>query len=92
MAGTYTYTIGRRKTASAQVKLFEGKGDSKINEKNAGEYITRTDLFDTLYTPLKLCKMKDAVYFEAKVAGSGQSAQADAIAHGIARALAAKDE
>ncbi len=92
MAGTYTYTIGRRKTASAQVRIFEGKGDSKINDRKAGEYIMRSDLFDTLYTPLKLCKMKDAVYFEAKVSGSGQSAQADAIAHGIARALAAKDE
>lgn len=75
MASKYTYTIGRRKTASAQVKLFEGKGESTINERKAGEYISRTDLFDTVYTPLKLCKAKDTMYFEVKVSGSGESAQ-----------------
>jgi len=35
MASKYTYTVGRRKTASAQVKLFEGKGESMINERKA---------------------------------------------------------
>lgn len=92
MASKYTYSIGRRKTASAQVRLFEGKGESVINDKKAGEYITRTDLFDSVYTPLKLCKMKDTMYFEVKVSGSGESAQAAAIAHGLARGLAEKDE
>lgn len=92
MASKYTYTVGRRKTASAQVKLFEGKGESMINERKAWEYISRTDLFDTVYTPLKLCKAKDAMYFEVKVSGSGESAQVGAIAHGLARALAEKDE
>lgn len=31
MADTYTYALGKKKTASAQVKLFSGKGDSMIN-------------------------------------------------------------
>lgn len=92
MASKYTYSIGRRKTASAQVKLFEGKGKSIINDKQAEEYITRSDLFQSVYEPLKVCKTKDTFYFEVKVSGSGESAQADAIAHGLARALASKDE
>ena len=41
MAAKYTYTIGRRKTASAQVKLFEGKGDDTVNGKKIAEYITQ---------------------------------------------------
>ena len=45
-----------------------------------------------MYTPLKLCKAKDTMHFQVKVSGSGDSAQAGAIAHGIARGLAEKDE
>lgn len=92
MASKYTYTIGRRKTASAQVKLFEGKGTDMINGKKASEYITRTDLFDAVYAPIKLCQLKDGVYFEVQVLGSGESAQASAIAHGLSRAIALKDD
>ncbi len=92
MASKYTYTIGRRKTASAQIKLFEGKGTDTVNGKKIAEYITRSDLFDAVYSPLKLCKVKDGVYFEVKVMGSGESAQAGAIAHGLSRALAEKDD
>ena len=68
MTNKYTYTIGKRKTASAQVKLFEGKGKDTINGKEVAEYITRSDLFDTIYSPLKTCKAKDNYYFEVKIA------------------------
>ena len=59
MANKYTYTIWKRKTASAQVKLFEGKGTDMVNGKQITEYVTRSDLFDTIYTPLKICKVKE---------------------------------
>jgi len=88
----YTYTIWRRKTASAQVKLFEGKGNDMINGKKITEYVTRSDLFDTIYSPLKICKVKEKFYFEVAIAGSGVSAQAEAIRHGLARSLASLDE
>ena len=88
----YTYAVWKRKTASAQVRLFEGKGKNKINNKDISDYIFRNDLFDVIYTPLKLLKLKDNFYFEVKVSWSGESAQAQAIRHGISRALVAKDE
>ncbi len=91
MAQTYTYALGKKKTASAQVKLFEGKGDSTINGRALNDYIARKDLFDTVFSPLKLCKLDDKTYFVVEVQGSGESAQASAIAHGLARALAEKD-
>ena len=47
MANKYTYTIWKRKTASAQVKLFEGKGTDMVNGKKISEYVTRSDLFTT---------------------------------------------
>ena len=88
----YTYTIWRRKTASAQVKLFEWKGADMVNGKKITEYVTRSDLFDTIYSPLKMCKVKEKFYFEVEIAGSGVSAQAEAIRHGLARSLASSDE
>lgn len=92
MVNTHTYAVWKRKTASAQVRLFDGKGDNIINWRNASEYITRDDLFDVLYSPLKLLGLKDSVHFEVKVSGSGESAQAQAIAHAISKALVEKDE
>lgn len=92
MANKYTYSIWKRKTASAQVKLYDWKGEDMINGKKINEYVTRWDLFDVIYSPLKLCKVKDDVYFEIEISGSWVSAQAEAIRHWIARNLAAKDE
>ncbi len=92
MANKYTYNIWKRKTASAQVKLFEGKGKDTINGKEVSEYISRADLFDTIYSPLKACKAKDNYYFEVAVIGSGVSAQAEAIRHGLSRNLSVLDE
>ena len=64
---TYIYAVGRRKTASAQVRLFAGKGQSFINGKLASEYVHRADLFQSLYKPLALLGAKDLFYFESKV-------------------------
>jgi len=55
------------------------------------EYFSRSDLFDTITSPIKLAKLKDKVFFDVKVTGSGISAQAEAIRHGLTRALATKD-
>jgi small subunit ribosomal protein S9 len=91
MALTYTYSLGKKKTASAQVKLFDGKGDSTINGRSLADYIARKDLFETIFAPLKLCKLDDKMYFTVEVQGSGESSQASAIAHGLAKALSEKD-
>jgi len=87
----YIYTVWKRKTASAQVKLFAGKWKDMINGKLVSEYVTRTDLFDVLYSATKITKSKDSVYFEVQVTGSGESAQVEAINYGIAKALIEKD-
>lgn len=83
----YVYAIGRRKTATAQVRLFAGSGTSEINGKPMNEYIHRSDLFSVLLAPLKALGAQDTHHFHVTVAGSGESAQAEAIRLGIARAL-----
>jgi small subunit ribosomal protein S9 len=92
MTNKYTYNIWKRKTASAQVKLFEWKWKDVINGRLANEYITRTDLFEVLYAPLKACKAKDDFYFEVEIIWSWIASQTEAIRLGIARSLAEKDE
>jgi small subunit ribosomal protein S9 len=62
-----------------------------INGKLVTEYVNRSDLFDVIYSAIRLAKLKDKVYFEVKVTGSGESAQADAIKSGIAKALVEQD-
>lgn len=88
----YTYAVGRRKTAVAQVRLFSGKGESTINARKFDEYISRPDLFDRLHSPLKAVGAKDDVHFTVTVKGSGERAQVDAIVHGLARALVKANE
>lgn len=92
MSQKYIYSLGKRKTASVQIHLFEWKWESLINEKQVGTYITRSDLFEIAFRPLKLCKVFDGVYFHAIAQGGWESSQAAAIAHGISRALASQDE
>ncbi|NUJ97387.1 30S ribosomal protein S9 [Candidatus Gracilibacteria bacterium] len=92
MENKYNFSVGRRKTATAQVRLFEGAGESMINGKKVGEYITRKDLFDNVFSPLRITKLKDKFYFEVKVSGSGESAQSEAIMYAISKAIGEKDE
>ena len=87
----YTYSVWKRKTASAQVRLYKWTWTSKINDKSLSEYIKRKDLFDVLLNPLKLTKNKDNFYFEVKVSGSWDSAQVQAIAAWISKALVEVD-
>jgi len=92
MSDKYIFSVWKRKTATAQVRLFEGTKDSTINWKNIKEYITRKDLFDIIFSPLKLCKAKDGFFFEVEVSWSGISAQAQAIRHWLSRILSWKQE
>ncbi len=92
MSNKYDFSTWKRKTASALVKIFEWAGESTINGKKIWEYVGREDLFEVIYSPLKLCKVKERFYFEVEVTWSWESAQAQAIRHGISRILAKKEE
>ena len=87
----YSYAVGRRKTAVAQIRLYKWKGESTINAKPIDAYIQRSDLFHTVYSPLKVAGVYDSFHFDITVSGSGESAQAQAIRHAVARALVESD-
>lgn len=82
----YTEAVGRRKTASARVRITPAKTSSMtVNGKTAEEYFPLAQMVKTAFSPLQVLGATYAV--TAKVAGGGHKAQADAIRHGISRAM-----
>lgn len=82
---TYDYGTGRRKSAIAQVRIFEGTGKLLINDKE----IPVIDA--TLMRVLELVGLVKKIDISAHVHGGGKVGQIDAIRHGLARALLEKD-
>lgn len=84
----YTEAVGRRKTASARVRLIAAKSSSMVvNDRPADEYFPLQGMVKTAFAPLQVLNVSYAV--SAHVAGGGHKAQAEAIRHGISRALSA---
>lgn len=82
----YIETVGRRKTASARVRLASAKSTSiNVNNKAASDYFPLAIMVDTVMGPIKTIGGAYAV--TAVVKGGGHKAQAEAVRHGIARAL-----
>jgi small subunit ribosomal protein S9 len=85
--GQYYEATGRRKTAVARVRLYnDKKGRIIINDQDYTKYIPLAILRDRVKFPLKTTGHDD-FSVSAKVAGGGPAGQADAVTHGIARAL-----
>jgi small subunit ribosomal protein S9 len=91
---SYFYGLGRRKSATARVRLFTGKGDILINEKPAAEYFDGSKFhISELSKPFNALELDPEKYHvSAKVAGGGHASQVDAIRLGISKALVELNE
>lgn len=84
----YFETVGRRKTAVARVRIWpKGKGDFLINKKSYQNYFPTAKLQETAVAALKKMKCLEQFNIEVLVKGGGVVAQAEAVRHGISRAL-----
>jgi len=93
MADQYHYATGKRKTAVARVRLFpNGEGKIEINGVPAKEYFTVNTQIGTILEPLQLVEQLNNVNLQIRVNGGGDTGQAQAIRHGIAKALVLMDE
>nr|WP_290667280.1 30S ribosomal protein S9 [Ardenticatena sp.] len=89
----YFYAVGRRKTASAQVRLYpEGTGQITVNGKPVNTYFTREQDLVEVYAPLRATGHEGTFDITVVVRGGGVTGQAGAVKHGIARALLKYDE
>jgi len=89
----YIYAKGARKTAVAQVRLFEnGKGSIEVNGFKMKDYFKTADLQRVVLEPLKLTDNEKKVDITIKTHSGGQQGQAEACRHAISRALVAMDK
>ncbi|MFZ2125522.1 MAG: 30S ribosomal protein S9 [Candidatus Saccharimonadales bacterium] len=84
----YLYGLGRRKSATAQVRLLKGTGKITINDKSASDYLNanKTQLAE-ITDPLALVNKQKEFDVTVVVKGGGVSGQVDAIKLAIAKAI-----
>jgi len=82
------YATGKRKSAIAKVWLTPGNGGISVNGKNLDEWLGGHETLKMkVKLPLEATKQLEAVTIKATTLGGGYSAQADAVKHGISKAL-----
>ncbi len=88
MSAQYYEGIGRRKAASARVRLFPGgTGRMVVNDKDINDYFPRAGDVDRMLEPLRVVGQEKSYDMSVHVYGGGISGQRDAVKLGISRAL-----
>ncbi len=89
----YTETVGRRKTSSARVRVLEASKNSFIvNEKDAHDYFPTGELKKIIHDPVAELGREGKFEITVKVKGGGIHSQAEAVRHGVSRALVEMNE
>ena len=84
----YDYGLGRRKSATARVRLTKGKGTITINDKPALEYLSNNkSMLAEITDPLALVNKQQDFDVSVRVSGGGLAGQVDAIKQAIAKAI-----
>ncbi|PIR03473.1 MAG: 30S ribosomal protein S9 [Candidatus Magasanikbacteria bacterium CG11_big_fil_rev_8_21_14_0_20_43_7] len=86
---TMTRAVGRRKEASARVRITLGTGVISINDRELKQYFPALLMQQKVLAPLVVAGKDNAFDVSVKVVGGGTTGQAEAVRHGIARALVA---
>lgn len=87
MPTDFKYGTGRRKNATARTRLYDGTGQITINGRPIENYFPRKTLQMIIRQPLVLTKQLEKMDVKVNVQGGGVSGQAEAVRHGISRAL-----
>ena len=86
------YATGRRKTSAARVYLATGSGQITVNGRPLDAFFGRETARMVVRQPLETVGLLERVDVQVTVAGGGNTGQAGAIRHGIARALVSYNE
>ena len=87
MSQEFYYGTGRRKNSVARTRLYEGSGSIEINGRAVEDYFPRDTLRMIIDQPLEITRMQTKFDIRVNVQGGGISGQAQAVRHGISRAL-----
>ncbi len=92
-SGKYIEAVGRRKTSVARVRLFESsKNETIVNDREAFEYFPTDEMQTVVTEAISKSKLPTKFKVSAKIIGGGIHSQAEALRHGISRALVKYDE
>jgi small subunit ribosomal protein S9 len=91
MPTQYYEGIGRRKTATARVRIINGSGNIVVNGKSGTEYFVRLGDMQDILAPLHAAGLEGKLDVSVIVQGGGQTGQTGAVQHGLARALVEMD-
>lgn len=91
MAKVEYYGTGRRKTSVARVRLVPGEGNVTVNGRDMRDYLPFESLILDLNQPFAVTETEGNYDVKVNVNGGGFTGQAQAIRHGIARALLEAD-
>lgn len=83
----YINTVGRRKTATAICRLYQGKGDLIVNDQPVKLYFPGAAAEAKYLKPLQLTNTLNKYRATFLVRGSGKNAQLEAVIHALSRAL-----
>jgi small subunit ribosomal protein S9 len=83
----YFYGVGRRKSSSARVRLYRGRGENTINGIAAIKYFPGVIEQKALAKPFGATETSEKYYYSAKVFGGGKEGQLSALILGISRSL-----
>jgi len=89
---SYAYAAGRRRTASARVRLHKGSKESTVNDVVIGKYFPGEVYRVAWQKPFELTDTLGNYYITAKVVGGGKKGQLDAVVHATAKAFVDADE
>ncbi len=93
MAIEQYWGTGRRKTSVARVRIIPGgEGGITVNKKPIDEYFDRSDHIQAAQRPIRHVERTGEFAVHVNVHGGGNTGQAGAISHGLARALVKADE
>lgn len=87
MSQEFFYGTGKRKNAVARTRLYPGNGEILVNGRPYEDYFPRATLQMIIRQPLNLTKTLGKFDIKINVAGGGVAGQAQAVRHGISRAL-----
>ena len=83
----YFEAVGRRKTSIARVRIMAGEGKVTINDKASKAYFPLPRLQAKVDAPVKAVGLEEKMDVSVKALGGGITSQAEAVRHGISRAL-----
>lgn len=83
--------VGRRKTATARVRITAGTGKFIVNNRELAEYCYTDQLAKAAIQPIEVAGLSGKLDVTIKVVGGGPVGQSGAIRHGLARAIQKMD-